>query len=585
MTTQEKKLDQSQEDSKQHSRRTFLKSGVSAGAALASGAGMALASNSAQAQNVLAPGINFIGLTPGPGNEVDNYERALKAANLRVRMAEEHFETTVTLNDQQNNGDEKRYRFDRYYASYSKSLPSNQYGEVDPIEFKKLRRAMRSGRQSDFNAIRLSSSAGRPLTNPQAGLKYVTCALDSHATRMAPSHKFRSAEIAAEAAEVYWQAIVRDVPFSEYQSNSLVANAVSDLNGFSATPGVTSGGNTSVGHLFRGETPGDLVGPYISQFLLNDVVFGPMEFVQRYEEPTTGVNFMVDTGNWLNVQRGGNPAEAASFDATKRYIYNGRTLGEYVHRDLSFQAYLNACAQLLELGADAVDGGNPYYDGISNQDPFVSLGAPFAVDLVTRVANIAFTGAWFQKWRIHRFLRPEAYGGRVHFHINGQRNYELHDDILNSQAIQTVYSQNGTYLLPQAFIEGSPTHPSYPAGHACVAGACVTALKAYFKEDYVLDNTVVADATGLALIPYNDEALTVGGELNKLANNIALGRDFAGVHYRQDGIQGLQAGEQQAISYLQDQSRTLNETNSTGFNLTKFDGTKINIKKGRITEE
>src|SRR5262249_446464 len=32
--------------------------------------------------------------------------------------------------------------------------------------------------------------------------------------------------------------------------------------------------------------------------------------------------------------------------------------------------------------------------------------------------------------------------------------------------------------------------------------------------------------------PYTGAALTVGGELNKLASNIALGRDAAGVHYR-----------------------------------------------------
>jgi hypothetical protein len=40
----------------------------------------------------------------------------------------------------------------------------------------------------------------------------------------------------------------------------------------------------------------------------------------------------------------------------------------------------------------------------------------------------------------------------------------------------------GSALLPMAFPEGSPTHPAYGAGHATVAGACVTILKAWFKE-------------------------------------------------------------------------------------------------------
>jgi len=39
----------------------------------------------------------------------------------------------------------------------------------------------------------------------------------------------------------------------------------------------------------------------------------------------------------------------------------------------------------------------------------------------------------------------------------------------------------------------------------------------------------VASADGTSLTPYEDTALTVGGEINKLAFNVAMGRDFAGV--------------------------------------------------------
>ncbi|MEO0369223.1 MAG: vanadium-dependent haloperoxidase, partial [Pseudomonadota bacterium] len=172
----------------------------------------------------------------------------------------------------------------------------------------------------------------------------------------------------------------------------------------------------------------------------------------------------------------------------------------------------------------------------------------------------------------------------VHFHMLGSRSYELNDDILNSSALQRVFTANGTYLCPQAFIEGSPTHPSYPAGHATIAGACVTVLKAFFNEDFVLSDNVEANDDGTALIPYTDSALTLGGELNKLANNVSLGRDAAGVHYRQDGIQGLIAGEQQAIAYLQDQTRTYNEDDFGGFTLTKFDGSTINIRNSRVSQ-
>jgi hypothetical protein len=64
--------------------------------------------------------------------------------------------------------------------------------------------------------------------------------------------------------------------------------------------------------------------------------------------------------------------------------------------------------------------------------------------------------------------------------------------------------------------------------------------------------------------------------LNKLAANIALGRDTAGVHWRSDGIEGLKLGETVAIGLLTDLSATYTE-DFGGFSLTKFDGTTIAI--------
>ena len=70
--------------------------------------------------------------------------------------------------------------------------------------------------------------------------------------------------------------------------------------------------------------------------------------------------------------------------------------------------------------------------------------------------------------------------------------------------------------------------------------------------------------------------LTLGNELNKLASNIALARDVAGVHWRSDGMQGLRLGEAVAISVLRDYRATYSERFS-GFSLTKFDGTTITV--------
>jgi hypothetical protein len=163
--------------------------------------------------------------------------------------------------------------------------------------------------------------------------------------------------------------------------------------------------------------------------------------------------------------------------------------------------------------------------------------------------------------------------------MTGAADYPLHKEVLNSQAVDQVFSKYGTYLLPAAFPEGNPQHPSYPEAHGAIAGACVTALKAYFSESFVLANPVVASDDGQSLLPYTGAdagQITVGGELDKLADNIAQGRDMAGVHWRSDAAQSLLLGEAVTISILRDQRATYNEP-FNGFTFTKFDGTTITV--------
>ena len=69
---------------------------------------------------------------------------------------------------------------------------------------------------------------------------------------------------------------------------------------------------------------------------------------------------------------------------------------------------------------------------------------------------------------------------------------QVHESVLESAAL--YFSQfvnhdfgqsasHGSFLLSLAFAEGSPKHPSYPAGHGAVAGACITVLKFFFDGD------------------------------------------------------------------------------------------------------
>jgi hypothetical protein len=60
----------------------------------------------------------------------------------------------------------------------------------------------------------------------------------------------------------------------------------------------------------------------------------------------------------LAIQRGA-PSQSLLFDDTPRYLYNGRALGDYAHRDAVFQAYFNVALIISDHGPDALDAGTP----------------------------------------------------------------------------------------------------------------------------------------------------------------------------------------------------------------------------------
>jgi hypothetical protein len=191
---------------------------------------------------------------------------------------------------------------------------------------------------------------------------------------------------------------------------------------------------------------------------------------------------------------------------------------------------------------------------------------------------------------VHRRLRPENFAARIEYNRTNPGRFDVHSSINSSTVLAAVAQHNeqfngvgnGTYLLPQAFPEGCPTHPAYGAGHATVAGACTTILKAWFKESTPISSLTTPVQTtpdGLSLVPYaggDVNQMTVGGELNKIAANVALGRNTAGVHWRSDATESLKLGEQIAIGILKEQRSCYNE-DFGGFSLTKFDGSTVTV--------
>jgi hypothetical protein len=359
-------------------------------------------------------------------------------AAYRVRLRAGQRQARQGIERQHANGDEQRYA--TRIANFSKALPHNAFGEVQPEAYAALLKALRTGDATDFAAIPMGGTA--KLANPQGALAYQLEGAEASALALPPAPRFSSLVQAGEAVELYWRALARDIPFAGYVGNATVAAAVTDLRRF---PGFESVGAAT---LFRGNLPGDQVGPHISQFLWLDIPYGGNPIHQLYFTNTPGIDHLTDFAAFLTVQNGGAPVSPEAFESEPRYILNGRDLAAWVHRDFTCLAFLNAALILLGYGPAALDPANPYLNGgFENQGAFCTFGGP---------------------------------------------------------------------------------------------------------------------------------ALTLGGEVNKLAANVSFGRDFAGIHWRSDGVEGLRLGEQVALRLLQDAARLPVEP-FEGFSLTTFDGEMITI--------
>lgn len=373
--------------------------------------------------------------------------------------------------------------------------------------------------------------------------------------------------------------------------------------------------------LFRGQGKGVDKGPYISQFLLignegfnegddcckgrgyarcvddGKISYGAITIDQRVRVAEPCKDYMTTFEAWVDVQNGANLIGCDSYvkghpKHRYRFISTPRDLATYVHHDQLYEAYLNAALILLGMKAP-FDPGLPFIaqDVYDHQQGFASFGGPHLLTLVTEVATRALKAVRHQKFNIHRRARPEALGGLIDrlksskcvpvaIEPIGPLANALNDNGVLDLVMKHNKNQNTKHkdracddgskvdscLLPMAFPEGSPMHPSYGAGHATVAGACVTILKAFFDHAWKLplyEKTknscrpiaYEADSDGCRLnkVDLKGECLTVEGELNKLAANISIGRDWAGVHYYTDYIESLRMGEKIALGILEEQ--------------------------------
>jgi len=524
--------------------------------------------------------------------------RANDCFNYRKNMAQAQ---KINIGVQPDNGDASR--FTDFSGSYSKALLHDSLGVPNAAAFASMRTAFNTGKTADFANIIVGTPGGggnSKLNGPQGSLAFDLEGVDSHCTIIPPSPGVASAQTAAEQVEHYWGALLADVPFTDYATNALAGQAVADLNNMSF---VSSPANNQFPYpvtrqnLFRGQfVPGDgnVKGPYISQFMIQPTFFGAQPMDQKYQTflPVGGggTNYMTSVSEYQLVQNGGDSGRPIAYDPTFRYVRNGRDLAAYTRVDVLYQGYFAAFLVLAGLGA-APNPGNPYIGSLS-QKAFGTLGGPDAAATLAEMATRALKAAWFHKWIKDLRMRPEEYGALVHARKTNaspmpQAAAALHGDVLNSAALPIINANFGSYLLPQPFPEGSPTHPCYPTGHGTVGGACLTALKFFFNGAQKIRPLLTAagrdvyepSTDGLSLNTYagaDSNNLDINGELNKLAYNISFGHGIhAGIHFRSSTYWSILLGEQVALSILQDRAKSYNEPFT--ISIKKFDGTTATI--------
>src|SRR5207247_11033895 len=170
------------------------------------------------------------------------------------------------------------------------------------------------------------------LTNPQAGVAFGLEGADSGNLSEPPSPSVASQERADEAVENYWMALLRDMPFPEYATDPMVSHACSELSNLSAFTGPRINGQVTPQTLFRGFTAGDVIGPYISQFLLQQVSLGALPLRQQYTTYLPGIDYMTDFSSWLKVQNGDGSFGLNAIERQQlRYLSHGPDVSAWVH--------------------------------------------------------------------------------------------------------------------------------------------------------------------------------------------------------------------------------------------------------------
>jgi hypothetical protein len=362
-------------------------------------------------------------------------QHGIDVFTLRFGTATKDAEPTGTV-PHTTNGDEARYP-DKS-GTYSKGLAQIGYGLVDPSAFAAFRTALGSADgtvpgTADFEVPNLLGGK-RKLNGPLGAFAFTLVGADSQAfgdSVVPPPPALASPEYATELIELYWASLLRDVPFTEYDTNPIAVAAADELTTRAASyagPRDAAGKVTPhllfLGGLILPGTPkktyfaGEEFGPYVSQFCIRETNLGAQPFDQKMRTLAEDVDYLTDLDSWQAVQNGAVPLAPPKPAAGRRIMNNGRALASFTHVDELYQAYLSAYLVMNTLGIKS----NPTspYSSFKKQQPFGTFGGPDITATLGAVARTAINAVWYQKWIVHLRHRPESGGGIVHLMKTGR---------------------------------------------------------------------------------------------------------------------------------------------------------------------
>ena len=121
-----------------------------------------------------------------------------------------------------------------YIGNFHKTLPHNDYGEVDPPAYRTFKGTciqIEAGAPINFEEVPpgplapafaagadpSATSSGAKFTSPMAGAATEAHGPDPKSLEMLPAPSILSVSTAAEMTEVYWMALLRDVPLLAFE--------------------------------------------------------------------------------------------------------------------------------------------------------------------------------------------------------------------------------------------------------------------------------------------------------------------------------------------------------------------------------